>query len=127
MNRIHTTTAVVILISFCLVGAGCTTTRTLPVPRTAAESGTNRIEIGSKVVVTLRSGETRAFRVTAVEPDALLGKGLRISIADIEKIQQKEISGRRTAAALVGGTLAVLAGVYAIWLHNLTHCPRHEC
>jgi hypothetical protein len=118
MHQVHRgTTAAILLICLCLSGAGCTTIRTLPLPR-APQAKLEGIKPGSKVIVTLRSGERRKFRVTAVDTDALSGRDARIVFADIEKLQQVAFSPPKTAA-VVGGTLAVLAGGFAIFVHEV--------
>jgi hypothetical protein len=120
MNKVHRhNTVTIALATICLAAAGCTTTRTLPVPRAATQAQTSSIKPGSKIIVTLRSGETRNFRVTAVEPDALVGKDTRIPFADIEKLQEKIVNSGRTVGAVVGGTLLVLGGAFALYVHEV--------
>ena len=111
MHRFHIrSTTAVVLLSFSLLVTGCTTTRTIPVSQvTAAESA--RVKPGDKVIVTLRSGETRTFRVTAVESGALVGKDVRIAFADIEKLQNRKVSYLKTGGAVLG-VLVVAAGLW---------------
>jgi hypothetical protein len=114
-NRSRTITA--ILISICLAGAGCTTTRTVPVPRSDTARLASRIEPGTRIIVTLRSGQTRSFRVTAVESDAVVGGQLRIPLADIEKIQAVQI--RKISVARTAGVIAAVAAVaFGLWVHH---------
>ena len=126
MQRVRSRTAIaVILISICLVGAGCTTTRTLPVPRTDSGRLASRIQPGEKIIVTLLSGETRTFRVTSVESDAVVGGKLRIAFSDIEKIQAIQMSKINVPRTLVliGALAAVALG---IWAHHLATRDGNE-
>lgn len=112
MHRVHRRTiAAAMLISLCLAATGCTTTRTLPVPRSASQTLSSDIKPGNSVVLTLKSGQTRKLRVTSVEPDALVVKGERIPFADIEKLQRRKFSIIKTAGAVVGAA-AVVFGAY---------------
>jgi hypothetical protein len=96
------------LLSACLACTGCTTTRVLPVPD--ATTDPSRLpKPGHRVVVTLRSGETREFRLETVEADALKGKNVRVPFADIKRIQEKEFHINGTTAGKVIPALAVVA------------------
>jgi hypothetical protein len=116
MHRVHAgTLATALLISICLAGTGCTTTRTLPRPQAASDAKSTGLEPGDKVVVTLTSGDVRTFRVTAIEPDALVGENTRVPFADIEKLQRKKISALKTSGAVVG----VLAVAFGLWVNHI--------
>jgi hypothetical protein len=101
---------IIALCSLCIVAAGCTTARPVPLPQVASETQATGIKPGDRVVVRLRSGEIRRFRVTAVDADALIGKGDRIAFADIEKLEHRKFSVGRTAG-IVGGVLAAAGGL----------------
>jgi hypothetical protein len=119
MHKVHNhATALVALISICVAATGCTTTRTLPRPAMAAEAQSAGLRPGDKLIVTLRTGEVRKFRLIAVEADALTGKDVRISFADIEKLQTRKVSGRKVAA-IIGATVVVIGGALAIAIHEL--------
>jgi hypothetical protein len=107
----------IVLLSICVSVTGCSTTRTLPRHDSIAEVQASGVKPGTKVVVTLTSGEVRTFRITAVEGDALLGSNTRIPYADIAKLEVKRFDGRRTAG-VAGATLLVLLGGLVYLVHQ---------
>lgn len=112
MMRRTCTTAVSVLLSFCLMCTGCTTTRYLPAP-SATTTATALPKPGRRIIVTLKSGETQEFRLTAIEGDALVGKDVRIPFAEIGRVQESRFSLTRTSG-LVLGALAVAVGAALI-------------
>lgn len=113
----------IILISACLILTGCTTVRTFPLPRAAAEAQASGIRKGDHVMVRLRSGETRDFRVKAIEADALVSRSGRVAFADIEKLQREQVAIGRTAA-LVAGVVATVA--LGLFVHMVAENARNS-
>jgi hypothetical protein len=109
--------AAAVLLSFCLICAGCTTTRYLPAPSATTDS-TALPKPGRKIIVTLKSGDTREFRLTGIESDALVGKEVRIPFAEIGRIQESRFSLAHTTG-LVLGTLAVAIAAVLIKVFTL--------
>lgn len=102
-------TAAAVLLGVCLICAGCTTTRYLPAP--GATASTALPKPGRKLVVTLKSGETREFRLTAIENDALVGKDVRIPFTEIGRIQETRFSLSHTTGLVLGAWGVAIAAV----------------
>lgn len=115
MHQTRTRTiSIVALLSLCMVSTGCTSLRTVPRPHTAREAQAAGINPGDRIILQMKSGESRSIRVTSVEEDGLASKDGKILFADIERVQRRqvrEMSLGRTAA-IIGG-VAVVAG--AVW------------
>jgi hypothetical protein len=112
MHRVRARTiAFLSLISFCIIGAGCTTLHTLPRPRSGTDMQSAGLQRGDKVYLKLRTGESRTLRVTTLENDVLVSGKTRIAFAEIEKIQRPQFSARRTLG-LAGGVVAAASGLW---------------
>jgi len=97
---------VVTLASFFLVG--CTSVQQVP----ASDLGkvTTLVQPGDKVVCTMRDGSIAAFKVTAVEVDALVGEGGRRVL--VQEMTGVEIKRSDTTKSVLLG-LAIAGGIAA--------------
>ena len=96
------------LIALVLVAAllgACTTSR--PIDIGAGTDLGAKVKPEDYVEVTTIDGQALAFEVLQVEPDALVGKGVRVERDQIGTLEVTEPSVGRTAAAVGGTGLAV--------------------
>jgi len=105
----------VILLCLCLPVTGCHTLRGVSLPEVVDAHSLENVNPGDDVVVTLKSGAKRAFRVTSVDTDALTGQEVRIPYTDIEALQVRRISVGRTSGVVLG-TFLILAAVALLQL-----------
>jgi len=70
---------------------------------------TSLVKVDDTVTCTMRDGSTTTIKVTAIEPDALIGDHQRVSVANIT---QAEITRLDTTKSVLLG-LVVVAGVAA--------------
>lgn len=94
--------------------SGCTTLRSVPLPAAGQPDQVVTVKVGDNVQVQLKSGEALAFIITAIEPDALVGKKaqsgdeVRAKFQDMTDLRVKRVDPVRTGVAVLGGA-AVLA------------------
>ncbi|HSC08640.1 MAG TPA: hypothetical protein VLD59_17580 [Steroidobacteraceae bacterium] len=95
--------------------SGCTSMQTVPMPGKQVPA----VAVGEKVSVTTVDGQKLAFKVTAIEPDALVGNGIRVRYQDIAKLEVRRHDRNETGTvvAVVGGALVVAIG------YALSHMP----
>ena len=74
---------------------------------------------GELVRVWMRDGKSIEMTLTAVEPDALLGRDVRLPLKEINRIERQELSGLRTTL------LVVAIGVLAFGVVVATSGPLH--
>jgi hypothetical protein len=73
------------------------------------------IQVGDTVVVTTKNTtEKKTFAVTAVEADALVGKGVRVAYADMTSLNVKRIRKGPTTLAVVITVLGILSIIAAV-------------
>jgi hypothetical protein len=78
------------------------------VPEAAASQGQAAVEVGDTVVVDTKAGETKTFKITAIEPDALFGKHVRIAYADMKSLSVKRVSALRVVGIVLAVTVVVV-------------------
>jgi hypothetical protein len=111
---------VAMLLGVSVLLSGCTTLRSVPVPAPGQSSQTVSVKVGDKVEVQTKSGEKLAFTVTAIEPEALVGKAkeavneMRVRYQDIASLQVERVDKVRTTVAVVA-IIVVLAGAGAAY------------
>ncbi|MEZ5860263.1 MAG: hypothetical protein R3D25_15265 [Geminicoccaceae bacterium] len=93
----------VVLVAALLLA--CTTSR--PIDIGAGTDLGAKVKPEDYVEVTTIDGQALAFEVLQVEPDALVGKGVRVERDQIGTLEVTEPSVGRTAAAVGGTGLAV--------------------
>ena len=111
---------VLALLAFVVLQAGCTSLNRVPLTSSGRPTAPLAVKVGDQVRVFTRRGEKIEFQVTAIDPDAVGGKGLRVLNRDIARLEVRRPDKGRTftlTASLVGGA-ATIAGI--IWIiHNI--------
>ncbi len=116
--------SVAVLISLALLFSGCTTLHT--VPPSGLVNLTNVVQVGDRVDCTLRDGTHNRFKVTAVEPSALVGGPFRLPAAEIDHIDLERFDAATTnrvvlGVVLIGGLVALEASARGRW--NIFQSP----
>jgi hypothetical protein len=114
-NRWQRAIALVCISSFLLTS--CTELRTVAIPHGESPPSWTEVRVGDKVVVTTKTTK-KTFTVTAVEPNALVGKGVRIPYDDMATLDVKYIR-RGATTALVITIVAIV--VIAISANEVAH------
>jgi hypothetical protein len=70
---------------------------------------TSLVKVDDTVTCTMRDGSTTTIKVTAIEPDALIGDNQRVPVANVTQAQIKRLD--TTKSVLLG--LVVVVGVAA--------------
>ena len=96
-----------------LVLSSCTALQTVSIPSGESPPSLPGIKVGDTVVITTRTTEKKTFTVTAVEADALVGKGVRVAYADMATLSVKRIRKGATTAVVVAIIFSVLLVVAA--------------
>jgi len=107
------------IITFCFFLTGCVSLQGVPMPPPGQKPA---VEVGEKVEVTTRDSRTLRFKVTAVEPDALVGKDVRVGYSEITSLQAERADAAQTGLIvwIVLGIVAVVA-VAAIYADESTY------
>jgi hypothetical protein len=100
--------AIIAVICIVMPLTGCQTMR--PVDLAGSRPLVAQVKPDEVVRVWLRDGRTLELRVSAVEPDALVGGAQRIPLKDIERLERRDFSWTRTTL-LVVGILALAFGI----------------
>lgn len=108
--------ALIVVLSGCLIGSGCTSLRPVYVGNVAASGDLPAVSRGDWVIASLRSGGVERFRVTSVERDTLNGKKIALPWSEISHLEVRRFSGGKTAA-LVGGIIVGAAAAFAALVH----------
>jgi hypothetical protein len=73
--------------------------------------------VGQRVRITMKDGQTQEFKVVAIEPDALVGKKVRVRYDEIDVLEvrqpDKDKTILMTGLAVVGGIFLTVALVEA--------------
>jgi hypothetical protein len=107
MNNNKCQRGIALLCAFGYLLMSCTALEGVTIPGTATPRALVTAQVGDKVVVTTKAGEKKTFRVTAVEPDALVGKNVRIAYADMSTLSIKQVRAGKTALVVVAVVLAI--------------------
>ena len=99
--------------SICIVSyllASCTTLQEARVPENATQAR-SAVSVGDNAVIHTKSGAKKAFRITAIEADAIVGKNVRIAYSEIESLSIKRLSTTRvvTITLLVAVAIVLVA------------------
>jgi hypothetical protein len=110
----------VALLSICLVSAGCTTSRTVYLSDAGALA---TLEKGDLIDVTLKSGEVRKLKLTAIDANSVSGTDARsrrttvqLALAEVQSLDVRKLSFGKTVSFGSG----VLFGAGALFLALLT-------
>jgi hypothetical protein len=96
---------------------GCTTLR--PVNPTNDKSIVGSLAPNDSVRVWMRDGRVIDLRLTAVEPDALIGEKQRLPIQEIQRVERREFSATRTTLLVVGIGVATFLGLAIYASHHV--------
>jgi hypothetical protein len=127
-------TVIVGLISVCLVLAGCTTTRMVPVAANPSDAMAS-LRIGERVSLTMKTGELRRLRVTALDTGTITGENLdypkgttvQVALADVQSIAATRFSGGKTAGLSAGVILGLAALAAGALLYSLKCGDNDDC
>ena len=86
----------------------CTSLHRVSVPGSETSSTVPSVQVGDSVVVTTRAGEQKKFKVTAVEPEALAGKDVRVAYADMASLSVRQTSVGKTTLLVALVVLGIL-------------------
>lgn len=86
--------------------AGCTSLHTVEVGNSS--SGIPPVIVGQVVRVTTKEGQKQEFKVTRVEPDALVGVNAHVRYEEIGTLEVRAHDPGKTAIAI---TVAVIGGI----------------
>jgi hypothetical protein len=94
--------------------AACTSLQGVPISHEPGK--TPAVKVGETVEVTNSKGETLKFKVTAIEPDALVGKDIRVPYVEITTLQVERNDPAQTGVTLwiVGGVILTGLLIYAL-------------
>jgi hypothetical protein len=114
LSQLKTIVALVMALN-CVWTSACTSMHAVPVPGKQVPA----VTVGEEVAVTTVDGQKLKFKVTAVEPDALVGAGVRVRYLDIAKLEVRRHDRNETGTvvAVVSGALVVALG------YALSHMP----
>lgn len=108
--------ALIALLGCSLIASGCTSLRPVYVGDVATSGNLPAVSRGDWVVVSLRSGDVKSFRVTSVGRDSLFGKRVAVPWSEISHLDVRRFSGAKSAA-LVGVVVVAAAGAFAALVH----------
>ena len=105
-----------LLVITCFLLTSCTSLQGVPLPGPDQPTATPAVKVGETVEVTTRAGETKRFKVTAVESDALVGDNVRVAYKDMTSLQVERSDGAKTGmvAWIVGGVVLTAGLIWAI-------------
>jgi hypothetical protein len=115
LSQLKATVTLLVAMNLAWTSA-CTSMQSVSMPgRTQVPA----VAVGEKVSVTKVDGQKLTFKVTAVEPDALVGAGVHVRYQEIAKLEVRRYdrSETGTVVAVVGGAMVVALG------YALSHMP----
>lgn len=86
----------------------CTSLNRVSIPGAETTAAVPAVQVGDAVVITTRSGEKKGFKVTAVEADALAGKGERVLYTEMASLSVKYTSAGKSALAVAAVVFGIL-------------------
>jgi len=107
MNNNKCQRGITLLCVFSYLLMSCTTLESRPIPGTGTPQAKATAQVGNRVVVTTKAGETKTFKVTAVEPDALVGRDVRIAYADMSTLSVKRVKAGQTVLVVLTIVLVI--------------------
>ena len=105
-NRWQRAIACICIVSFLVTS--CTSLHRVSIPGSETSAAVPAVQAGDSVVVTTKTGGEKKFTVTAIEPDALVGKDVRVLYADMASLSVKRSSTGKTTLAVVLVVLGIL-------------------
>lgn len=98
--------ALVCVASFLVTS--CTSLHRVSIPGAETTAAAPAVQVGDSVVVNTRAGAEKKFKVTAIEPDALVGKDVRVPYNDMASLSVRQTSTGKTTLAVVLIVLGIL-------------------
>jgi hypothetical protein len=113
-NKWQRTIAFACIVSF--VVTSCTSLHRVSIPGSETSASVPAVQVGDSVVVTTKTAEEKRFTITAIEPDALVGKDVRVPYAEMASLSVRKPNGGKTTLAVVLIVLGILiiVGVAAL-------------
>jgi hypothetical protein len=101
--------ALIVVTSFFITS--CASFQDVQLPTADQPTATPAVKVGDTVEATTRDGAKKRFKVTAVEPDGLVGQDARVAYKDMSSLKLQsadaEKSGTKTTWIVVGILAAV--------------------
>ena len=97
---------------------GCTSLQAVPVGDDPPQ--TLPVAVGQSVRITTKDGHKESFKVTAVEPDALVGEKVRVRYEDIAVLEVRQ-NDQGKSIALIAASVLGAAVVTALLLDAFSH------
>ena len=117
MKLRHLKAIITLLVAMSFVGtSACTSMQSVQMP---GATQVPAVAVGEEVSVSRVDGQKLKFKVTAVEPDALVGAEVRVRYQDIAKLEVRRHDRNETGTvvAIVSGALVLALG------YALSHMP----
>jgi hypothetical protein len=117
--------ALILLCSLCVIGSGCTTVRGVPINGTPSQVARSGVKPGKKVLVTMKDETTHEMIVTAVDPTGVTGhdagskEEFRLAYTDMQAMEIKAVSGKRTFGLVAGVVVVALGAATVALLHAI--------
>ena len=107
--------ALAALVALTYALTACTSLQGVPMPTEPGNAPA--VKVGERVEVTNSHGETLRFKVTSMEPDALVGKDVRVPYSEIAILQVERNDSAQTA------TVWIVVGVIVtgLLIYGLSH------
>ena len=98
------------------LSTGCASLQPIALNNSAGHIERPSVNVGESVVVKTTSGQTRKFKVTSVEDDALVGKDVRVPYAEMAKLDVSRAGehGKLSTGMIVGIVVGVAALALAL-------------
>jgi len=107
--------AIAVLCAVSFVLTSCYSLNPVLIPSGESPPALPAVQVGDTVVVTTKKAtEKKTFVVTAVEADAVVGKGVRVAYADMTSLNVKRIRKGATTLAVVITALGILSIIAAV-------------
>jgi len=106
--------AIAVLCAVSFVLTSCYSLNPVLIPSGESPPALPAVQVGDTVVVTTKkTTEKKTFVVTAVEAEAVVGKGVRVAYADMTSLSVKRIRKGATTLAVVITVLGILSIIAA--------------
>jgi hypothetical protein len=106
--------ALVLVLSLSLLCSGCTTLQRVPLPERVAQESLTAVKPGDRIVVFLKSGEQKRFRIAGITETGLEGRNDSVAFADIASLDVRKVHAWRTTGAVVGTVVGIAVIGFAI-------------
>ena len=111
----------VTMICVTVLLTGCTTMN--PVDLATDQSMASVLQPNDFVRVWMRDGRVLELKLTAIEPDALVGAEQRLPLKDVVRVEKRGFSAPRTTLLVLAITASVLAALVLALSHATYFAP----